>query len=273
MTEYDDLDKLSDRLKLILGGRKKYSWGKTIGLSNGHVNRIFSESTITWEALRVIKYADNVRPHWLTGDSNLSPYLTRTTSEYEDFAEIAENYLSDGDWDVTIATDQIHITLILNQPAEYDHKGTAYAYHETVILNGPKSLPLIPLLTQVSKSKLFILNIDKATLHKLGTGWIGTYQLFGTETAPGLIQQRQPLDTQQLNQLLRTEKTDSTLIDIKLMRNVIRLLEDTLLEDGITLTPEEKSKVLAASYRQSQRLDLTSEKLNANMMRSLIEVA
>ncbi len=276
MDDFGDLNNLGPRLDFILAGRKKHPWGKTLGFTSGMVNRVFSEEALSWEALRVIMYAENVRPGWLAEGKNCSPFSTHTISEYEDYPVSLSEYIDDDhNWNVVIATDLTHITLILHQQAEYEHRDKSFPYNSVVILNGPTSSALLPSLTKLNAEKrLNILKLNRDKLRELGTGWVSNLELFGDDKNTGLIQLQSPISQNELESLVRTEKPNNTnLIDISLMRCIVRMLEDIQLEEGLTLSPEEKSKVVTAAYRHAQRLDLTPEKLDPHIVLSLIEVA
>lgn len=125
-----------------------------------------------------------------------------------------------------------------------------------------------------------VYNIPIPTVEKLRRGQMGTYQLFtGGNVAGGLLNANKPIEnTHHKWQCKQTAHQETAAMpstepaDIILMRTVIGTIEDVCNDESITLTTEQKAKVITAVYRHSYR-NSKHTLLDKNLIISLIEVA
>lgn len=265
-----------DRWTYIAKGRKKHPFGHRLGLSNSTINALFTEKwDASWDSLRVAMLAENVNPRWLAEGLG-APYLASSSPNSDIFNATLSEFLSDESWNAVLATDKSTAAVVLHQPGTYMYSKQDVPYTIVEIVVGPLSRKIIsPLLPLISSGRLKTASLQTDQIQAMATGWIGTFDLFGDEKHQGLFENTRLLSAADLQAMLGglDPEHDANLIRLDLMRAIIALVETTELEEGLTLTPEQKGRIVAAAYRHAQRLGLEPGQIDQAQILPLIEMA
>jgi len=184
MTNKDKNNYLS-RMDIVLGDRKKYPFGFSMGFSRGTINRLFSmEMAGNIDTFMAMRHAENLSLDWLLNGIG-APYVTRLTSTDNTTAELI-THLFEGepmDWQATVLTDQITNLVILSQPAIYVVGKRTLDYTRLEVLTGPVGEGTLELLDTAGLT-CKVAKTDTLTLRRVLSGQIGTYALLEN---PGIL--------------------------------------------------------------------------------------
>lgn len=124
------------RLLWLVGDRRLYSWGKSLGFKSATIARIKKGQTPSSEMLSTIARVENASITWLlTGRGQ--PYLVQHAESDEDLAEQLRDRLDDEDWDIDLLHDGENAVVALTLPALIGESPGAICYHAVELFAGP----------------------------------------------------------------------------------------------------------------------------------------
>ncbi len=263
-----------ERWQYIAKGRKKHPFGHKLGLANSTINALFSEKwDASWESLRVAMLAENANPRWLAEGAG-APYLSTTCPSSDIFVNQLSDLLSDEQWNAVLVTDRTTAVVVLHQPGAYVYSKQEVTYTIVEVLAGPSTKKLItPLYPLATSGRLKYAEIPPEQVQAIALGWLGTFDLFGDDKHHGLFENAALITANSLHEILGIDtESDVNLIRLDLMRAIIALVESTVIEEGLTLTPDQKGRIVAAAYRHAQRLGLEPGQIDQAQILPLIEM-
>lgn len=155
--------------------------------------------------LSLIQRAENVSPSWLV-DSIGQPFMTHRVESDREAAQYLEKLLSDERWTVYVLTDGHRAALVLEQPAEIEHRGKRTEYRAVEVVTGPLSSDTLYIINIRDRDVQYRV-ISEHEMSRLWAGEIGTWKLFGDENTPGLLSDSETLERFLINDDLYPEVT------------------------------------------------------------------
>jgi hypothetical protein len=252
---------LSERLKIMLAGRKIYPWGLCIGLSNGAISHLSKGAVPGYELQTIIQRQEGVSWRWLA-EGESKPFEVETYIDAGDFGERFEYLIGDVDNQCFIIEFGQICTFVTITSKQYEQKGKLFDYAKVVIITGPYHQCILNSLNNFAEQRdIYRTNIDAATQKEIRNGQLGIYALFGDDKKQGLLSNENCLS--EVDKLRAPSKFDKVqLVDIQLMRAVILIVEQTIIEQQVNMTIEDKTKVIASVYTYALRTNKTADTLD-----------
>ncbi|SIO94678.1 transcriptional regulator [Vibrio spartinae] len=259
-----------ERLIFLIKERKKTPWGKSLGFTSPSITAMFNGHIPGPEFLSAIHRAENVNLNWLlTGQGQ--PYVVSYYQSAEALNDIVQTMLDDEDWMVYVCAYQKQATLVLCQPGAYEFKGKMVDYTITEVLVGPGSEQLADILRKHNERvPVFVPLLTELEREQITCGQVGTYKMFHS-IEPLLT----PLADPDISELEFGSTTpDETPVSLPLMRAVVRLVESSEQEAGLSnpLTTDQKSRIITAVYRQAVRLNVSPDELTSDDVETAFDV-
>lgn len=271
--------KFSERINLILNGRKLYPWANALHISNGVTNRFAQDIIPGSEILTTIMRKENVSLNWLA-DGKGKPFYISIQNSDESMAQELSMHLEDFPYTINLIHDSSHLVIELSEPAQSKYKGKAidYVRYEHITGSaGAKTRNRLLEQYEQFRSGWNETTIDTPDMERLRKGWMGPYELYGDEKQKG-IASSWPINTKEhlLNVLNPFTKQpgddDNGLVKSLLMRAVIEMVERIAESENIQLTVEQKARVYTTAYRHAAKAKLAPDDLDPNTINSIIEM-
>jgi len=200
MPECPQTDFLS-RLKCVAAGRDITPWLKGLGISGGTLTRVTKGQTPSTDFLTTLQRAENVRIDWMLSGRG-TPYIATIGQSEVDCLLVLEQLLRDEpDWQVRHVSNGHRHAYVLTMPSTWcPREGVEVSTTAIEVIASPGGLrqafPEIPTFAHHT--------LDADAFNRLVRGDIGTFELMGDATRPGLL--AQPLDD--AAEAAAEEKTD-----------------------------------------------------------------
>jgi hypothetical protein len=178
------------KFEKMLAGRKPTLWIKPLGLSNGTISRISSNSTPGSDILTIMQRTENVNVNWLLGSDN-RPFMIDTHIDHTSFIDYLNYHSEDSDYrlDYLLSENLNTLVVVFSQPASLQFKDKTIGYKHIEVLAGPLNPTTMQTLSALKERHAhnheFVLS-DIQT-RQLTRGEFGTYLLFGDTDKKGLI--------------------------------------------------------------------------------------
>ncbi len=169
-------DNFLDRMKFVLGDRRKHPWGQALGIRGTRITEMFRGRIPTADALAIIHWAEGVSTDWLlTGDG--APFCVRHLTDQEGVALLREQ---DGNR-------QYHYHLLVTEPLRIPALALVRPGESQPI--DPDSVARYPatiLVAQVGRAmmrelagvdQLYLTSLEAQVMEQLRAGNLGPYQL------------------------------------------------------------------------------------------------
>jgi len=274
------MTKFPERVEFILAGRRISPWGESLGMPEGAAESLKKDPIPGAEILNAIWRSENVNITWLiTGKG--SPYMvTKCDDEVMMFEEL-KKLIDEDTWEIDLVHDNNQMAIVLSMNGSYQYKDKEVNHKQVEVISGPIGEKIAKVLRERSLiDENRTVEVDEGTFIKLRDGYIGTYELFGGTKNTGLLadyEYGQDTFEEIIDKCLRyyasLKAASGELVALPLMRAIIEIVESIALDDSIKLTPKQKAKVIATSYRHAQRVGATADTLDKNTILSLVEVA
>lgn len=250
-----------ERLNCVLQDRKQTPWGQGLGFTSTSISSMFKGHTPGPEFLHAIRRAENVNLNWLlTGEG--APYIV----EYFQSADALTDYLCamlhEEEWTVYVCSSHGTACLVLTQPGAYEFKNKWIEYRIVHVIVGPSDDMVGNVLidNHHDGKHIFVPLISEEERHAIITGQVGTYVLLDKNPPIlNIFNATGNIDELEFTAGQRTEKP----IDITIMRAVVRIVDDCENTLGISLTSDQRARVITAVYRQAEKLKLNEDELQA----------
>lgn len=183
----------SGRVRFLADGRPIKPWTEGLVIPAGTRARMLKGDGIppTYEMLVRMMRVESVSLSWLLGAS-VPPYLVHRTLDDAETSERLNLFLSDEhDWRVAFMVDGERAALLLHQPAAIDVKSRTIDYTATELIAGPVGEKAMARLREGDKGILNqIVRISPERMRDVYNGMLGTYQFFGSDKQPGMLDDR-----------------------------------------------------------------------------------
>ncbi|AWL12793.1 hypothetical protein HMF8227_02341 [Saliniradius amylolyticus] len=273
-------DSVLDRLTHVLGDRTLHGWGKSLGLSDGKIQNMRKGKTPDPELLSILSRTENVNINWLlTGDG--APFKVHAFTNGDDLQDYLSTALEDEPWRIIVVESYPEVTVVLHQPGQIDFAKRTIDYHVVEVLTGSRSKLLIEFLEQLARAGMLEVVQACTSLNKaeIRLGMVGPYWLFGNNDSCGhltnntRVMREGELEESNIEfQSWESSTSDNTQgIQINLMRAVVELLEQTLIEQKLTLTPNQKARVISAAYNHAIQAGATADTIQPQALTMAID--
>jgi len=267
-----------DKIEKILNGRRLYSWGRTLGLTDGKITNMKNGKVPDGELLSLIQRVENVNLIWFLNDIGAPFNVTALPGEVEFLAYLHGIFPASGsaanpqkNGTVFVVKLDTISTLVIAKPAEATLKpGQTLQFTQAEVVSGRYSKELydwLSTLNQQHQLSIPVLSHEQAEL--IIKGEVGTYGLFGDEKAAGLLTQTP--NTEQVFPAPFTLPDDASKVNISVMRGIVELVEQTTIEEQITLSAEQKARVIAAAYNHAVKTGATAHTLDVLGITTVID--
>ncbi|MBF0623914.1 MAG: S24 family peptidase [Magnetococcales bacterium] len=195
-------EKVSDRFRKLLDGRKPYTWEAQVGFTRGTLPRVFNEHKIPgWELLRGVVHVENVNLHWLLEGDGPPFRVLRCTTDAQAEQELGRildaQIIGTQQVAVYLAHHQGTLAVVVTWPQRLHTKRNDLEYVAVKILAGLLGpVTLGGLRQRLGRFRLFDLPLEWPDMERLGAGAMGNRELLGLDKEPGaaVIHRGMPLD-------------------------------------------------------------------------------
>jgi len=262
----NELNIFLDRINFILQGRKITPWAKSIGLSNGDVSRIKDGKIPGPEKLVPICRTENISLNWLLEGVG-EPYMVHHTFTDEETAELVSSHANDERWQILVLKNNVYPAIVLTLPAIMQVGKNEVKYTAVEIIAGPMDAETLKAIMSAG-SETHEISLDEFTMRRLYAGKVSNQEIFGNAEISFYSQQLTPFNNELPVANKVAEKPTTYIID-ELMRKAIYYIEDACLEDGIILSPKQKSRAYTALYKHMLRTHTTE--LDSNTVMAILD--
>lgn len=194
--------KFSDRLRLVLAGRKPTPWCENLLIPSGTMSRMFKGDGVppTYETLAKITRTENVSLSWLIEGMG-SRFISRSYPTAEHLFEALEaraplgEVMHDKHLDIAVLSDSTRIAFVLHKASLIAERRGNIEYREVEILAGPLGAGIDAYLRKaISGRHVQVCQLTSEAMDVgVAEGW-GSLELFGPDGAcadGGLLHARQ----------------------------------------------------------------------------------
>jgi len=188
---------VTDRIDLILRGRRPYTWAKTVALSRGTMNRLLQGNLPDPEKLVPACRVENVSLTWLL-DGAGAPYVVYIASSADDHATIAQQMLDDEPdlMPIVVTSGQKQHLAFVTTVRATNVDGTVYQYRAVAMIGGASAAADLPAAMLQRYAREFRrIQLPDDDLRRFASGYMGAYEflaLFDANSAPVDFDQVQP---------------------------------------------------------------------------------
>lgn len=273
------MKKFSDRLEIILAGRKVNPWGKGLGMSGSVITAIKGGTPPGADYLGLIGYAEGASLDYLLTGKGL-PFCVDT---------IAPELLLEK---IKAAGPDLHIyfvqgpqktLFVFHENSDMQIKSRSVEFKKFEIA---KCLPTGAIIDACKQSAAVTpVLLDGPQFELLRKGLAGCYTCLGDEKSRGLFANRMmPADAEKRLHFYDTlnEKTqngpaavhdnDPTIIDKTLLKAVLNLVDEVISDTAETISQEEKAIIIASLYSSATKQHLDNQALKPQTVLALIEM-
>jgi len=248
-------------LELILDGRRQSEFADSLHIPRAVMSEFMRLGKYPADKhLRKIMKAENASMSALWGASSAPFMVHRTISETETF-ESLKMHLDDHNWTIHLITGDEFPIFVLSTLAMDVIDNKEFKYTQVEVISGPVDFALANLFRD-KKVKHIELPPDEA--HQLATGYKGTYYLFGKETLLGA----KIISQADLIKIFRNRSTKHA----QVLNNVMELVDETVVEEGIELTAEERRKLVTELYTYAVEQNLIPEEVTPSLAHLMLRL-
>ncbi|MDT8399544.1 MAG: hypothetical protein RQ899_13110 [Pseudomonadales bacterium] len=273
-----DLADFPARLDFLLAGRMPAAWSRQLGIQPNMVTRMRAGHIPGHEVLMRIMRAENVSLSWFTAGLG-TPFLVNSYLLYEDFEEDFQKATgADPDSALHILDSVIGPVLILKTPQQNFHPGKRSSHqagiHVFATLWSERLKALLETRLEQEQSHYHFL--PEADTREIGRGRVGTFRIFGDDSSRGLLDQANVSTVPRFDRRKTIaadvrEAREDYVVDAALMRATISTVEGVCQAEGLTLSHEQKARVITAVFRHLQRAGLSARNIDINLVLSVVE--
>ncbi len=175
------------RLEFLCKKRKLYPWLMGMGFHQATVTRIKKGQIPSTETLAAIQAVEGASIRWITTGRG-APYNVFKAATDQEAAKQLDTLLTDepGQWEITLITAGSQLAVLLCQPGAFFNKSEEKInYTITEIITGAAGQSTLNRAMQ--ENKIRTAEITPQNMRRLNRGEIGTFELLGNETRPGLL--------------------------------------------------------------------------------------
>lgn len=184
---------VTERLEQVLRGRSAWKWAESVHLSSGALSRMLKGQFPDPEKLVPACRIENLSLTWLI-EGRGTPFSVACPASDEEAAEVAQMALQDDPAaDVLVCYCNAGYTLIVHAPVyAQTSTGKPYEYKATTIVGGcAAGYQVAEWLRHITHLKRFhkkhrAAQIAEPEWHRLASGYMGNFEIFGDTGAGGL---------------------------------------------------------------------------------------
>lgn len=181
------------RIEFILKGRALYSWGQSLGLKQGTINRISKGHVPGPDILPMISRTENVSIHWLLEGAG-APYLvSRCQSDAEAHERLIQHFSDEPGWAIHLVVSAPEFTVVLTQPCRTVSGQRTVEYTCVEIISGAGPNTVRGVLDERVSRPVFVTHMGRKDIQRLSTGWMGNLELIGWRHHTGLLADAVPV--------------------------------------------------------------------------------
>jgi len=258
--------KIKKVLELILEGRKKTPWGKSLGMPPRAITLLFNHGTYPADKyLTKIMKSENVSMDALWGMGS-APFMVHRANSIAETNEDIELNLEGSPIVhlITSTTDKFDElpVFVFSEDVVEDFRGpNEFKYTSIHVLVGPTDHVTANLLKD---TKVLHKQLPEDEFHLLSTGYKGTYYLFGKAT----LVNAKPISYAELSRICCKKATSSA----ALLNKVMTLIDETVLEEGVEITPEQKRKLVIELYGFAVAEGFEEKDVSPNLAQSMLRI-
>lgn len=246
-----------ERLRGVLGDRKRHVWGVALGFTNNRVHRLFreTESLPSTEELALIGEAENLSLNWLVYGTG-PKYRVQSFLNSNEFNTAIEQVLTDRWTSIFIVTCQSRCALLTTRPKLVLYKNRQVNLRQMTCLTGPGSAKLQSIVKAASSRGV---EFPIYLFEELEAGELGAYFLFGDGRTRGYLED---LEEQDVQWLLGNMPLAASLnkIDLMCLIGCYHKIESFMKSTGQRLNNEKISELTWVMYQTEmvEQLQLVS---------------
>lgn len=239
-------DNFLQRLKFnVLVNRNLRSWGKDLGVSDDVITKLEKGFVPGIEVQLAIRNKENCDLVFLNSGVG-SPFNIENCSSSEDFIDKLTSLMTFERMNIYIIGEGSMLTLVFQRAGQYHYQEKTLSCIFCHVLCGPFDHDVYQCFkAHQSRHRLYLPYITSHIAKEIIRGEHGVYSLFGDDNNKGLLNSGNDL---QSVELIKPVETITGIINSRLMRAVMVLVEQTIVEQQLILSSEEKSEAIAASY-------------------------
>lgn len=176
------------RIEFLLGNRKKYPWGFSLGLTRGTINRLFKGYTPGLDILTTISRCENARLDWLTSGSE--PPFHVIDRDDADHARMIREHVDHRLCDaVYLVTTYGRFSVVLTAPAKLCPPNKDVIHYTGVDIHGGGVGPLALMVVTdaIGNIPVMLVDMPETAFDKLVTGYMSNLDLIGLEGSGGYL--------------------------------------------------------------------------------------
>jgi hypothetical protein len=277
--EYSSIvEKITKRLELLLGSRRKHPWGKSLGFARGLTENIFKGQIPSGETLARIRRVENSRTDWLLSGEGPPFYVTAYQSDVET-ACLLETLLEDeASWKITLVIDGGRFGVVLSQPGALVIKEQKINYTIVDVIFGVCGSATLGVVRNSMEHEVKFIDVLPKQFDEIRSGNAGTNILFGDEgwlVQASAIKNKAAFDEVMASRSLLlmvnepATKYAPSEIDENLLDQIIEIFEEEITEQGLNLTSKEKARRIARTYDRAARIQ--SAEANKDDLKKLLD--
>ena len=254
----------------VLANRKIYTWGKALGVSSGAVDKLLKGAVPGIDIQLSMQHKENCNLTFLnTGKGK--PFNVCNFSSADGIIEYMAELLEEARWNIYIVQAQSQLTLVFQRTGQYQYKTKLIDHHACEVINGPYNEAVNKYLsTKLDDNKVYYPTLSDELVGQITSGFLGSFALFGDKSTSGILNhlnQATPI-LEVLPPVLASQKNT---VDSHLMRAVIRLIEQSLIESRVELSVDIRAKVITAAYNYAVRTKASASTLDAHGILAILD--
>jgi hypothetical protein len=269
----------SDRLEIILAGRKVNPWGKGLGMSGSVITAIKSGTPPGADYLGLIGYAEGASLDYLLTGKGL-PFCVDTIAP----ALLLEK-IKGGcpDLHIYFVQGPNKTLFVLYEKSAIQIKSRSVEFRKFEIV---KCLPTGAIIDACKQSATVTpVLLDGPQFELLYKGLAGCYTCLGDEKTRGLFSNRiipadaekrlnfyDTLNDKKQNGPAAVNDNDRSTIDKTLLKAVLNLVDEVINDTGETINQEEKAIIIANLYSSATKQYANNQTLKPQTVLALIEM-
>ena len=254
----------------VLANRKIYTWGKALGVSSGAVDKLLKGAVPGIDIQLSMQHKENCNLTFLnTGKGK--PFNVNNFSTSQGMIDYMAELLTSAPWNIYIVRADSLITLVFQQPGQYEYKTKLIDHDVCEVLVGQYTEAVYKYLsTKLEFNKVYYPKLSEEVVEQITTGYMGTYALFGDQKTSGILNHLSQA-TLVLDELPPVTVSEQNTADSHLMRAVIRLIEQSLIENRIELSVDTRAKVITAGYNYAVRTRASAATLDPHGILAILD--
>ncbi|WDE12731.1 hypothetical protein [Thalassomonas haliotis] len=254
----------------VLANRKIYTWGKALGVSSGAVDKLLKGAVPGIDIQLSMQHKENCNLTFLnTGKGK--PFNVNNFPASQGMIDYVAELLATAPWNIYIVRADNLITLVFQQPGQYEYKTKLIDHDVCEVLVGQYTEAVYKYLsTKLEHNKVYYPKLSEEVIEQITSGYLGTFALFGDKKTSGILNHLSQA-TAVLDQLPSTVASEQNTADSHLMRAVIRLIEQAIVENRIELSVETRAKVITAGYNYAVRTGSSVSSLDPHGILAILD--